>query len=354
MMSEQIIEMQYTNDPVQSRKNVNRMIDDCPRNMAVVELLRNACEQAVRASKPRICITIRVVNGVRKLAIWNNGPGMSEHMLEFMNKMHHTMEKDNDNYGIGAKVAGLKVSPEGLRYRSCKNGKVNEMVLKRGADVEVYGLTDLPYECDLQEAKQEIVTDPDFENEESVLFSTDEDWTEVTMFGVDSEHNTAHSLNDNGTDFWVPTEIIERFFRIDPTINIQIHQDLLRKNQQSYRTSIFHSMKSKFLGDTFTAFGNKKTKFYLQSETVELPERAIRLHFGYDDTAKNHGQKGWDSSFFGVVCANELFYLRRGKGNSRLSWANQSMLYGIPTALAKHVSLYIELTDKFPAKMSLP
>ena len=36
-----------------------------------------------------------------------------------------------DNFGIGAKVAGLASNPLGMRYRSCRGGRVHEVMIGR-------------------------------------------------------------------------------------------------------------------------------------------------------------------------------------------------------------------------------
>src|SRR5438046_4684760 len=74
---------------------------------------------------------IEEVGGVPKLGLFNEGPGMSgDDLARLMDlaSTGKTLGLDN-NYGQGGKISGLKVSPHGLMYRSCKAGRVCQIVL---------------------------------------------------------------------------------------------------------------------------------------------------------------------------------------------------------------------------------
>ena len=57
---------------------IHHLIDDCPPPTVVRELIKNAVENAVLHKPPgRIEWFVEKVNGVRKLGLYNEGPGMS-------------------------------------------------------------------------------------------------------------------------------------------------------------------------------------------------------------------------------------------------------------------------------------
>ena len=133
---------------------VAAMIEPAPGAMMIRELVRNALEAAERiataARKGHVVFDAVVVPGasgpVRKLRIRNTGPGMGADELRSVMDLHSSgggkVNGLDANFGVGAKVTGLKNNPAGMRYRSCKNGRVFEAFLcKRGND---YGLLNQP------------------------------------------------------------------------------------------------------------------------------------------------------------------------------------------------------------------
>jgi hypothetical protein len=124
-------------EPLQIRDKrflINRLIQQAPKSTLVREFFKNADENAVLvpADMRRIEIYPVMIEGVRKLAFWNTGVGMSDQELKSATDLSSSINKQmalDGNFGIGAKVSGLTMSPEGIRYRSCKNGVVNEVTI---------------------------------------------------------------------------------------------------------------------------------------------------------------------------------------------------------------------------------
>ena len=112
---------------------VKRKIRQASAPMFVREFCQNAIETARLAPIPRIKWWEFTEKECRKLSIWNNGPGMDrEELLKNMNLGASGTEKSQsaaDNFGLGAKLTGLKANPAGLLWRSCKNGTVYQLVL---------------------------------------------------------------------------------------------------------------------------------------------------------------------------------------------------------------------------------
>ena len=79
----------------------------------------------------------------------------------------------DQNFGIGAKVSGLAVSPFGIRYRSCKNGIVSQVTI--GFEEELQQYCRLGVQLDDQSVHTVIdVT-------RSVNSDLSYDWTEVVL-----------------------------------------------------------------------------------------------------------------------------------------------------------------------------
>jgi hypothetical protein len=109
-------------------------IERCPKTMMVRELFMNAIEATTNQMVgPRVIeLKVKTLNGFPKLSIINTGPGMSDAELHHMCDIAASIGKEkglDDNFGMGAKVASLPSNKFGLRYRSCKNGVVSEVIL---------------------------------------------------------------------------------------------------------------------------------------------------------------------------------------------------------------------------------
>lgn len=113
---------------------VASLIERCPKTAMVSELMMNALEAARHAPEGRRLVEISVtpVDGTPKLTIWNTGPGLDAVELQRICNIASSLGKQQSlhgNFGMGAKVASLPSNQRGMRYRSCKSGKVHEVIL---------------------------------------------------------------------------------------------------------------------------------------------------------------------------------------------------------------------------------
>jgi hypothetical protein len=169
-------------------------IERCPKVMMLRELVMNALEAAALTSSGdrRVDISSKKYNGVPKLTIWNSGPGMDSHELHDMCDLASSIGKKkglDQNFGMGAKVASLPSNRLGMRYRSCKSGVVNEVILCERE--EVYGR--LRRRCS-DGSYSEVIDVTEIAVAEKYDISTD--WTEVTLLSFRSEH--PHAAFDPG------------------------------------------------------------------------------------------------------------------------------------------------------------
>ena len=98
------------------------------------ELMMNALEAARHAPAGRrlVEISAQQIDGASKLTMWNTGPGMDAVELHHICNIASSIGKEKSltgNFGMGAKVASLPSNQRGMRYRSCKNGRVHEVIL---------------------------------------------------------------------------------------------------------------------------------------------------------------------------------------------------------------------------------
>ena len=102
---------------------VTSAIERCPSTMMPRELIMNAIEAAHQdvSGKGEIRIIAKKLPqfpGIIKLAIWNNGPGMSDLDLLHIGNIAASLKPLalDKNFGMGAKVASLNINHFGLRY----------------------------------------------------------------------------------------------------------------------------------------------------------------------------------------------------------------------------------------------
>jgi len=197
---------------------VFHLIDDCPAHTVIQELMRNAVENAAQLTSPgRIEWFSEKVDGVRKLGLFNEGPGMSNEDLRRLMDMASigkTLGADH-NFGQGGKVSALKVSPAGVEYRSCKDGRVCRIVLaaerREGVDHPIYVKRRL-HVVDEQGDTWETVLDVTDEYRDRANRPLDREWTEVVLLGKQPDQDTvAELLPDATRTNWLIRQINQRF-----------------------------------------------------------------------------------------------------------------------------------------------
>jgi hypothetical protein len=195
---------------------VASLIDRCPKTMMLRELMMNAIE-AARLAAPNwklIEISAQLIDGVPKLTIWNTGPGMDAPELLNMSNIAYSIGKEKSltgNFGMGAKVASLPSNQFGIRYRSCKFGRVHEVILcKRG---RVYGRL-RRHDSETGEYS-EVIDVTDIAVREGRCIT--DDWTEVVLLGHHHHQDTVknpYNGNPEQGSQWLATYLYHRFYRL--------------------------------------------------------------------------------------------------------------------------------------------
>lgn len=316
---------------------VSRQIEQCPKTMMLRELVMNAIEAAAKAPAGRRIVEIKgkpveQCGETRKLAIWNTGPGLSSADLDHICDLAASLGKDmalEGNFGMGAKVASLPSNPLGMRYRSCRNGAVSQVIL--GKREGVYGKVWVPVE----DSFEEVVDVTEGVRAESE-YPLDEDWTEVVLFGSRLDQDTVADPYDGDPKQdrqWITTYLYHRFYTLPADVEVFLHEGTHpRDGRRQFKP----------IPERADAFG--------QVEAVEVGD-GLRIHYLYDPAYQDGGHNKSISgsltsslSTAAIVFRGELYDVRKGR-----KWAADAPAFGIPFG-ARHISVHVELPDNFPVR----
>ncbi len=317
---------------------VTSTIERCPKVMMIRELFKNALEASAEAVEGgKVEFLVSDVHGTPKLTIWNNGPGMDEEELARMTNLAASIRKEkglDKNFGMGAKVASLPSNKRGLRYRSCKDGRVHETILCEREGV--YGRlrrfdTDGNNLGDVVEVTQLIAS----EGERSL----DTDWTEVTLLGNRMEQNTVEDPYDGDPlqkRFWLANYLYHRFYTLPSNVEVRHMEGTHARKAGSRR---FRPISERREDGTFA-----------RHETADL-QNGIKIHYIFDepfnDTSHNRSVSGSitsDVSTCAIVFQGEMYGVLSGR-----HWTIEAPTFGIPFG-AKHISVHVELPDDFAVR----
>lgn len=321
---------------------INRLIGQAPRHTLVREFFMNAQESAELAPEGHRTVRIypTLIGGVRKLTFWNTGPGMGSRELRTATNISASINKEmslNGNFGIGAKVSGLTVSPAGIRYRSCKGGLVHEVTI--GFDDEADTFVRFAYEV---EGRQDSV----FDVTEAVRKTADvsHDWTEVVLMGEDELHDTVSEPIGRGIRVdrsYVATQIFRRFAEFRPGVKVILDVSVTKGGG---RDEMGRTRTLKTLQDVIPQLPN--------AEIVTCRETGVKIQYVHDPKHANYSHTisalsnpaTSSTSFCALIHKGERYDFRTGK-----KWSAVAPNYGIPfgsTALT--VEIYVPESLAFP------
>jgi hypothetical protein len=311
---------------------VASMIDRCPKSMMLRELVKNALEAAANAENggQRVEIGPLHIDGARKLAIWNTGPGMDADELYRMCDIASSIGKSNaldQNFGMGAKVASLPSNHHGIRYRSCKSGRVHQVLMGRrnGIYGRLHQTTATGDTTDVLDVTGEAAEERD------LAF----DWTEVVLLGQRPDQDTVANPYDGSPAMspgWIAEDLYARFHTLPADIDLVLRDGC------------------NILGGdrAFAPIGARATDF-ANYEAVPA-ERGITIHYYYDApdpaapgrllSARNALQPA--AATAALIYRGEFYDVRPG-----WAWQHEAPIFGLPFG-ARHVTVHIELPDDFP------
>lgn len=323
---------------------INRLIKQAPAGTLVREFFKNADENAALAPEDnrKILIYPVMIDGVRKVAFWNTGVGMDDAELKKATNLSSSINKTmalDENFGIGAKVSGLTVSPEGIRYRSCKNGVVHEVVIGYDLEAETYArfpaeLPDGTFDT-VYEVTQAAINDG---------HSVDYDWTEVVLLGEAPDHDTVTKPlgKEKSVDrSYIATSIFRRFSVFSPNVEVRIDVTMTKGGGKD-ETGKTRQLKT--LEQILDKLPNH--------ERVTCPEGLVTVHYIHDPKHMNYSHTlsalanpaTASTTFCAVVHKGERYDIKSKKG-----WSAAAPNFGIPFG-SKVLTVEIEIPDD----MALP
>ncbi len=313
---------------------VASLIERCPKSMMIRELMMNALEAAQHAPEGRRIVEISAIqfDGMDKLAIWNTGPGMDAPELLKICNIASSLGKEKSltgNFGMGAKVASLPSNKLGMRYRSCKNGRVHEVIL-----CERDGVYGRLRRLDTETGEYHEVFDVTEQAAEDGC-TLNEEWTEVVLLGNKPEQDTVKDPYNGDPEQdtqWLATYLYHRFYRLPDGVKVVLLKgtNKLDGNRQ------------------FEPIPARVPRHFEKYETVPRPN-GMKIHYLYDaqynGTGHNKSISGAiasATSTCAVVYKGEMYDVRKGH-----RWRFDAPVFGVPFG-AKHISVHVELPDNFP------
>ena len=318
---------------------INRLIQQAPTTTLVREFFKNAEENACLAppGNRKIRIYPVEINGVPKLAFWNTGVGMNEEELRRATDLSSSINKEmslEGNFGIGAKVSGLTMSREGIRYRSCKDGCVHEVTIGYDEDLHTYAR----FAMELPDGSSAVVYDIT-QVIESVGEPLDYDWTEVVLYGESDEHNTVEEplgLGKKVDRSFIPTSIFRRF--ADFAGGVEVHVDVaMTKGGGKDETGRMRQLRT--LSQVLDQLPNHELvteeAFGVQVRYIHDPKHE---NYGHIKSARANPAAG-STTFCAVVHKGERYDHKTQK-----AWSSAAPNFGIPFG-SKVLSVEIIVPD---------
>ncbi len=252
----------------------------------------------------------------------------------------------DNNFGQGGKISALKASPHGVVYRSCKDGRVSQIVLaaenRPDLDFPIYVKKGPFQEGEDAGQWRSVVADAldGFVSRDRPL---DRDWTEVVLLGMDATHNTVGELLPNmGVKNWLMRLHNTRFFRFRE--GVVVHAVNLTTGSQSNRNAVG-------LEQLAANHSEKQTDVTAHDARVgPLTIRYCRLRgrYGEDDAGQSRAKTmeayglGTRGDHICLVWKNECYDVHAG-------WARISGAFGV-TFGSSNVAIEILLPDHAPVK----
>jgi hypothetical protein len=311
---------------------VTSQIGRAPHWTMIRELTMNAIEAASKAQGEKLVHwATGTYKGVRKAVIWNTGPGMDAAELKKATDLACEVGKKlglDDNFGVGAKVSALPNNRLGMRMRSCKNGRVSEIIIGEDPDENVF----VRFERDLGGGKTDTVIDVTAVAQKEGRQTT-YDWTEVMLLGNSDHQDTAAkplaSVPTTEKTF-IATTLYRRFYRLPEGVKVRLDP-------------VYHRYDNTRV---FTCLGDRYDKF-ARYESVRVPDINATINFLHDPhIGDRSGLRKSSSSALGsstttacLVHKNEMYSVLTGQ-----EWSAAAPRFGIPFG-SKELCIHIELDE---------
>jgi len=262
-------------------------------------------------------------HGIRKLSIIDNGVGMNgEELRELMNHMFSSGKEQGltENFGIGAKVAGLTYSPKGMVYQVWKKGNGYLGILMKHPENGQYGL--------LQHESEEGDVSPyiEIESENKPQFkrcTIDDHGTQVTLLGSETEQDTYLPSGDGN---WLAKYLNTRYLTVPENVELAVSCNVHKDKPPQIR--MIKGMK--YFNDKFS------------THSGILPINGANVHWWVLKDKKHANPEYTSTSHTASVFQDELYDF---EGNNTQNMTRLHR-FGI-IQLVKKVVIYVEPTNQY-------
>lgn len=311
---------------------VTSQIQRAPHWTMIRELTMNAIEAAEKATGDKIVHwTVGNYKGVRKAVIWNTGPGMTDAELKAATDLACELDKNLDidaNFGVGAKVSSLPNNQLGMRWRSCKGGRVSEVIIGYDPEIKLFAR----FERTLPDGTRATIIDVTAIAAKEGR-DTNAEWTEVMLLGNKENQDTAaHLIAALPTieKAYVANGLYRRFYRLPEGVKIRLDDCYHR----------FDNTRN------FTPVGQRYDKF-ARADTVEVEDLGLKIHFLHDPNVgdrsglrmSSRGALGSTTTTCALIHKNEMYSVIHGQ-----EWSSAAPHFGIPFG-SKELCVHIELNE---------
>lgn len=163
------------------------------------ELVMNGIEASYAAGGGEVRVQVAFVDGIPKLAVWNDclgfGPEQLRSNMDLFSSGVEKMTGLDGNFGIGGKLASLKFSPYGVRFRVCQNVGGEHVVHECILYLDLTGGSPVIRFRREEDDSGELLEVYDATEAAKVDgLPLDRAWHEVVLLGTAPNHNTAAEL----------------------------------------------------------------------------------------------------------------------------------------------------------------
>jgi hypothetical protein len=214
-----------------------------------------------------------------------------------------------------------------MRFRSCKAGKVSEVILGYDPDIKRY----VRFERDLGGMRDTVidVTKAAIKEGRDVRY----EWTEVMLLGNRQDQDTTQKLFETGSDSekaYIANMLYRRFYCLPEGVKLRLD-------------ACYHRLDGT---RNFLPIGQRYDKF-ARYETVSIPELNIKIHFLHDPSVgdrsglrtSSRGALSSTTTTCSLVHKDEMYLVMTGK-----EWSAEAPRFGIPFG-SKELCVHIELAD---------
>jgi hypothetical protein len=339
--------------------DVTQQIEQADPSMMLRELVDNAITAAAQAQKGIVKFIKFDPNilglddyNENKIAIWNDGVGLDSTFLTKMTDIASCINKNQSlkgNYGKGAKIASLSSNRKGMIYISCKDKKVNYLIIGQVEATPqgdpVYGRFDLSGKGNtIADCTDEML---------AAGYNINEDWTMVVLCGNEFKQDTINEPWGNKiSNAWALNDVYGRFFKIPKNVELRFE---VGHSKGKAASPIFKPI-SEYIPDKAK---NNPDKMKQEWVSINQPEfQGIRVWYIWDgpwgESETNEGKPtstignpATRAMFGGIVYKNETYAITEGS-----RWKVDASYMGI-LAGSNHLRIFVELPDDFQCQPDL-